>query len=40
MPVGGTSPKKCNVRILAATNKNIKKNDKTGEFREDPIFIE
>ena len=38
MPVGGTSPKKCNVRILAATNKNIKKMMADGEFREDLFY--
>ena len=38
MPVGGTAPKKCNVRILAATNKNIKKMMADGEFREDLFY--
>jgi hypothetical protein len=38
MPVGGTTPRKCNVRILAATNKNIKKMMADGEFRED-LFL-
>ncbi|MAW06652.1 MAG: nitrogen fixation protein NifA [Halobacteriovoraceae bacterium] len=38
MPVGGTSPKKCNVRILAATNKDVKKMMAEGEFREDLFY--
>jgi transcriptional regulator with PAS, ATPase and Fis domain len=38
MPVGGTSPRKCNVRILAATNKNVKKMIADGDFREDLFY--
>jgi len=38
LPVGGATPKKCNVRIIAATNKNIKKMMETGEFREDLYY--
>ena len=33
--VGGQKPIKSNVRIIAATNKNIEQLIKTGEFRED-----
>lgn len=35
LPVGGTSPKKVNVRVLAATNKPLKEMIEKGEFRED-----
>jgi len=47
VPVGGTQPKETDFRLIAATNKNLKKMVETGNFREDlfyrlyvvPIFI-
>jgi len=47
VPVGGTEPKETDFRLIAATNKNLKKMAETGTFREDlfyrlyvvPIFI-
>jgi DNA-binding NtrC family response regulator len=36
--VGGTVPNKVDVRILAATNKNLEEAVKEGEFREDLFF--
>ncbi len=38
MPVGATTPKKVNVRIIAATNKNLKEMIAKGEFREDLYY--
>jgi two-component system response regulator HupR/HoxA len=38
LPVGANSPKKTDVRIIAATNRNIKKMMETGEFREDLYY--
>ncbi|MBC98451.1 MAG: nitrogen fixation protein NifA [Halobacteriovoraceae bacterium] len=38
LPVGATSPKKTDVRIIAATNRDIKKMMETGEFREDLYY--
>ena len=38
LPVGATSPRKCDVRIIAATNKPIKQMMKDGEFREDLYY--
>jgi len=38
LPVGATAPKKVNVRILAATNKNLKEMIAKGEFREDLYY--
>jgi two-component system, NtrC family, response regulator HupR/HoxA len=38
MPVGATTPQKSNVRIIAATNKNITEMMSTGEFREDLYY--
>ncbi len=35
LPVGSTSPKKVNVRVIAATNRNLKEMMAKGEFRED-----
>ncbi|MCX7951428.1 MAG: sigma 54-interacting transcriptional regulator [Clostridiales bacterium] len=36
--VGGTTPKKINVRIIAATNKNLEKLVEEGKFREDLYY--
>lgn len=38
LPVGATTPKKVNVRIIAATNKDLKKMIGEGEFREDLFY--
>lgn len=38
LPVGATSPRKADVRIIAATNKNIKEMMASGEFREDLYY--
>ncbi len=38
LPVGATAPKKVDVRIIAATNKNIKEMMAKGEFREDLYY--
>ena len=38
LPVGATSPKRADVRIIAATNKNVKEMMKNGEFREDLFY--
>jgi len=47
IPVGGTEPQETDIRLIAATNKNLKKMVETGVFREDlfyrlyvvPIFL-
>ena len=36
--LGSTEPLKCNVRIIAATNKNLEEMLKQGEFREDLYY--
>jgi len=36
--VGSTTPLKVNVRIIAATNKNLQKSIKEGKFREDLFY--
>ena len=38
LPVGATAPKKTDVRVIAATNRDIKKMMETGEFREDLYY--
>ena len=38
LPVGSTSPQKADVRIIVATNRNIKEMMEKGEFREDLFY--
>ncbi len=38
VPVGETRPRKCDVRILAATNKNLEEMSTQGTFREDLFY--
>ena len=38
VPVGETRPRKCDVRIIAATNKNLEKMSEEGTFREDLFY--
>ncbi len=37
-PLGSTKPKKLDVRIISATNRDIEKNIKEGKFREDLYY--
>ena len=37
-PVGGAKPVKCDVRLLAATNRDLQEEVKLGRFREDLFF--
>ena len=36
--VGDSRPEKCDIRVLAATNRNLEEMIKTGEFREDLFY--
>lgn len=38
IPVGGTQPKKVKVRIIAATNRDLRKMVEDGKFREDLFY--
>ncbi|MGB0452344.1 MAG: sigma-54 interaction domain-containing protein [Bacteriovoracaceae bacterium] len=38
LPVGASAPKRCDVRIIAATNKPVKEMMAKGEFREDLYY--
>lgn len=38
LPVGGTSPKKVDIRVVSATNKDLRTEAKEGNFREDLYF--
>ncbi len=38
VPVGETRPRKCDVRIIAATNKNLEQMTHEGTFREDLFY--
>ena len=38
LPLGSTKPEKVDVRIISATNKNLKEEMKAGKFREDLFY--
>lgn len=38
MRIGGTKPVKINIRVIAATNRNLEEMVKNGEFREDLYY--
>jgi len=38
VPLGGTEPRKVNVRVISATNRDLKKMVKDGKFREDLFY--
>jgi transcriptional regulator with GAF, ATPase, and Fis domain len=38
IPVGGTTPRQTDIRVVTATNKNLKKMVLTGSFREDLFY--
>jgi DNA-binding NtrC family response regulator len=38
VPVGETRPRKCDVRIIAATNRNLEQMARQGSFREDLFY--
>lgn len=38
LPIGSTTPRKIDVRILAATNRDLRKSTEEGKFREDLYF--